>query len=756
MKRFLTLIIILALLCTMFPVVSFSANAVSNLPQSIYLSQETNVTCTLSSAAMMMRAFMYLYGNSFWGQVTESAIRATAWVENAGLSWYFTYNIGNTSIAVSHEFVSGVTVPYLKRLLDTHPEGIVLYCGKSPHAVFLIDYEGDTFYCADPAGGYSGRRITLASSLLGARYGSQAAVLSNMDAYWYVSSYSVDGRVTPGRPVLNHTINNKEVTFTWDATINTTHYNLWLERKNAAGEWENVEQMFYAESGVSRTLEDGEYRAQLLSYNSNAYEADKSDWVHTWADDVFFSIDGEKTVTYHDAAGNVWLTEENTSGASYSLSTRYPTIPGSYFSGWAYRQGADVYEIRPGEEIKVTDDIALYPVYVTHTDAISGNAVLIYNILDFTETGYEIETTETTVERTVDTSWWSDWSDYTRSKVEASDTVEVKTAPMYRYYYFSCSNCGGREPFYGTSDCGADISSTAGYIGWFTTPYSQCNYQTYSYTSLKYYTTSLGDGQLWNFSSGNLYDTAVGTMDAGSDSLVIDTGYSYRTYIEQSETVEQTVTAYKITKKAVVDEKTPQIFVESKKTVKGSTFTVTVQIKNNPGFCYLEMTPVIAPELTLVKVENGQLISDFTKDKQYVWAADGDVAEDGILMTFTFSVADGVEPGNYKVGFLVRTCGNYDEESVKLGVAAGNIEVIDCVYGDATGDGVVDGFDVIRLKKHLANYDYDTETSTVEIFAGADATGDGIVDGFDVIRLKKYLASYDYETGTSATPLGPQ
>ena len=104
----------------------------------------------------------------------------------------------------------------------------------------------------------------------------------------------------------------------------------------------------------------------------------------------------------------------------------------------------------------------------------------------------------------------------------------------------------------------------------------------------------------------------------------------------------------------------------------------------------------------------------------------------------------------------MRTCGNYDEEPVTLYVTAANIEVIDFIYGDATGDDAVDGFDVIRLKKYLANYDYDTETSTVEIFPGADANGDGKVDGFDVIRLKKYLANYDYETGESTIVLGPQ
>lgn len=68
------------------------------------------------------------------------------------------------------------------------------------------------------------------------------------------------------------------------------------------------------------------------------------------------------------------------------------------------------------------------------------------------------------------------------------------------------------------------------------------------------------------------------------------------------------------------------------------------------------------------------------------------------------------------------------------------------ICGDVTGDGIINGFDIIRLKKYLANYDDATETSSVDISLGADANGDGNVNGFDVIRLKKYLASPDDPT----------
>ncbi len=99
----------------------------------------------------------------------------------------------------------------------------------------------------------------------------------------------------PGKPALLNMQSSykagESVTFTWDSTSNTTHYNLWLARSIGNDKWENVEQVFYADNGMTRTFEAGEYRVQLLSYNSDLWETDHSDWVHTWSDDYFFTVE---------------------------------------------------------------------------------------------------------------------------------------------------------------------------------------------------------------------------------------------------------------------------------------------------------------------------------------------------------------------------------------------------------------------------------------------------------------------------------
>ena len=190
-KKWVTWLIVSAIMALSVMIGSVSL-AATDLSSEVYLAQQGSSTCTLASAAMMIRARFYKSNNSLWKSVTESSIRSKAWIEGSGLRHSWSYSIDNNSVSVAHSTVSGISVSSLKSLLNSHPEGIVLYCGKLPHAVFLTDYDGDTFYCADPIQSYSGKRISLAASYLGKKYGSQAGVLNNVTAYWYIGSYAIN------------------------------------------------------------------------------------------------------------------------------------------------------------------------------------------------------------------------------------------------------------------------------------------------------------------------------------------------------------------------------------------------------------------------------------------------------------------------------------------------------------------------------------------------------------------------------------
>ena len=80
------------------------------------------------------------------------------------------------------------------------------------------------------------------------------------------------------------------VTFAWKPTANTTHYNIYLDKKGEDGEYSRFENVFYAESGLTRTPEEGSYRVRLQSTNKNYYESDGKNWLYKNAEWVEFEV----------------------------------------------------------------------------------------------------------------------------------------------------------------------------------------------------------------------------------------------------------------------------------------------------------------------------------------------------------------------------------------------------------------------------------------------------------------------------------
>ena len=119
----------------------------------------------------------------------------------------------------------------------------------------------------------------------------------------------------------------------------------------------------------------------------------------------------------------------------------------------------------------------------------------------------------------------------------------------------------------------------------------------------------------------------------------------------------------------------PTITCTSKECNPGDTVSIEVNLSNNPGIMYLEITPTYSAELGSPTVQNGSIMSDLTKGKQYVWIADEDVSANGNLLTMTFTVDEFVIPGNYSVGFIFRSANNYDENLVTFTVIPATVTV---------------------------------------------------------------------------------
>ncbi|MGN0707850.1 MAG: hypothetical protein ACI4JC_07610 [Faecalibacterium sp.] len=149
-----------------------------NVDAGFYFKQSRGGTCTLASAAMMLRRRAYLDGMGDWVDVTENSVRSSAWVN--GLSHNFTYNamqVGYATLPSSQEEKKQVLI----QLLEEHPEGIVIYDRTKPHAVLLTDYTDGVFYCSDPANNISAGRVPISQS---------SVSISRVSCYWYICSDS--------------------------------------------------------------------------------------------------------------------------------------------------------------------------------------------------------------------------------------------------------------------------------------------------------------------------------------------------------------------------------------------------------------------------------------------------------------------------------------------------------------------------------------------------------------------------------------
>ena len=204
-KKFLSIIMALIIVVGIMPFGAFTSSAITveQLNDSnVFLKQAGSDTCTLCAAAMMMRRYSMLRGDSGWSSITESAIKSKAWKNGEGLRWSFSYSnssVGN--ISVGHYTLPGGSAneALIQAELKNCPEGIVIYNTSVPHAVLLTDYTDGVYYCADPLGSISKGRIPLTSSY--------KVRIDNVKAYWKVTSPIVNGPTKANTLTINYNAN---------------------------------------------------------------------------------------------------------------------------------------------------------------------------------------------------------------------------------------------------------------------------------------------------------------------------------------------------------------------------------------------------------------------------------------------------------------------------------------------------------------------------------------------------------------------
>jgi len=203
----------------------------------------------------------------------------------------------------------------------------------------------------------------------------------------------------------------------------------------------------------------------------------------------------------------------------------------------------------------------------------------------------------------------------------------------------------------------------------------------------------------------------------------------------------------------VVDPNAPSIVIGNTTGTAGDTVTVTVDLKNNPGFggmaynVYYDSSvlELISYELGIgaaICVDSG--IDGYVGRVNFQYGGITNVTGDGILVTITFKIKENAKEGFTAItvvpekGSSFRYEGRNEIDFDLVGIDGG-ITVIDYIKGDINGDGAVNNRDAVRLMQYLAGWD-------VEITEAAmDANGDGTVNNRDAIRIMQYLAGWEVE-----------
>ena len=221
---------------------------------SVFLKQQTSVTCTLCSATMLLRRVAMMRGDSDWSSITESDVRNIAWF-TGGLYNNFTYRNMSITTATVSKGDTNALISYL----NMHPEGIVIYNTSYPHAVLLTDYTDGTFYCADPANGKPYGRIPMSQALIS---------INSISKIWYCQNPAVHfDDPTPSQPTLSVSAGTatKATTFSWNACANTDRYDLRIYQEGTS------EPFLYqqtTDTSFSLDLPEGKYWANVASVNT--------------------------------------------------------------------------------------------------------------------------------------------------------------------------------------------------------------------------------------------------------------------------------------------------------------------------------------------------------------------------------------------------------------------------------------------------------------------------------------------------------
>ena len=250
----------------------------------------------------------------------------------------------HTSVSTSFKFRPGDLIWSQKNSTSQHI--MVVYKTNSDGSVKIIE------------GNYGGKchinTRTLNDPHSYVNYSSKSYVLTPPSSLRVSSSTPEEPETdkTPGKPALKSLNSNywskENITFSWNSTANTTHYNLYITKYNGSS-YAYYENVFYAESGITKQLSPGNYRIQLQSTNSNYYTEDGSTWLYTDGDYMYFTVfDAPEKPVLKNMNSNYWSKESIPFSWDSTANTTHYNLYITKYNGSSYAYYENVFYAESG------------------------------------------------------------------------------------------------------------------------------------------------------------------------------------------------------------------------------------------------------------------------------------------------------------------------------------------------------------------------------------------------------------------------
>lgn len=194
----------------------------------------------------------------------------------------------------------------------------------------------------------------------------------------------------------------------------------------------------------------------------------------------------------------------------------------------------------------------------------------------------------------------------------------------------------------------------------------------------------------------------------------------------------------------------PKIVVSNAVGSVGNTVTVTISLQDNPGIITAYIRVLYdATKLQLISAEDTGLLNDaiFSNNlslNPYVLCWDDALAHSnntasGEIAILTFKILQ-TDACVTDIVVLFEEDEIYDTnlDPVFFETQNGQVEIVDFIFGDVDGDGIVNIKDVTLLRRYVAKW----EGVTINLLA-ADVNGDGVVNIRDVTILRRYVAKWE-------------